>query len=75
MKLSDFKEMECRGFRYIDEDGFTVDPHKPRRAWLKGRKELGIVTNLYKTDSGQKRMTVSFPYSTVDAEVLNFELV
>jgi len=46
------------------------------KAYLKGDKaQIGLVTRVYVTDSGQKRMTVSFPYSTVDAEVLNFELV
>ncbi len=42
--------------------------------WKDNPTQTGIVTRVYVTDSGQKRMTVSFPYSTVDAEVLNFEL-
>lgn len=43
--------------------------------WKGMPSQTGIVTRVYVTDSGQKRMTVSFPYSTIDAEVLNFELV
>lgn len=43
--------------------------------WKSSPAQVGVVTHVYVTDSGQKRMTVSFPYSTIDAEVLNFELV
>lgn len=43
--------------------------------WKGSPAQTGIVTRVYVTDSGQKRMTVSFPYSTVDAEVSLFELV
>lgn len=42
--------------------------------WKSNPTQFGIVTRVYCTDSGQKRMTVSFPYSTIDAEVSNFEL-
>jgi len=42
--------------------------------WKGSPAQVGIVTRVYVTDSGQKLMIVSFPYSTVDAEVLNFEL-
>jgi len=42
--------------------------------WKGSPAQTGIVTRVYVTDSGQKRMTVAFPYSTIDAEVLNFDL-
>lgn len=42
--------------------------------WKDSPGQVGVVTRVYVTDSGQKRMTVSFPYSTIDAEVLNFEV-
>lgn len=42
--------------------------------WRGNPAQVGVVTRVYVTNSGQKRMTVSFPYSTIDAEVLNFEL-
>jgi len=46
------------------------------RAYLKGDvAQIGIVMRVYVTDSGQKRMEVRFPYSTVDAAVSEFELV
>jgi hypothetical protein len=37
--------------------------------------QIGVVLDVYVTDSGQKRMTVAMPYSTIDADVQLFELV
>lgn len=42
--------------------------------WKDSPAQVGIVMRVYVTDAGQKRMEVRFPYSTIDAEVLNFEL-
>lgn len=43
--------------------------------WKNHPQQIGLVTRVYVTDSGQKRMEVRFPHSTVDAAVTNFELV
>jgi hypothetical protein len=43
--------------------------------WKDSPAQTGIVTRVYVMNSGQKRMTVSFPYSTIDAEVSKFELI
>lgn len=43
--------------------------------WKKDKAQVGLVTRVYVTNSGQKRMEVRFPYSTVDSEVFNFELL
>ena len=46
------------------------------KAYLKGdRAQIGVVTRVYVTESGQKRLTVRFPYSTIDADVADFEVV
>lgn len=43
--------------------------------WKQDKSQIGIVLDVYVTDSGQKRMVVRMPYSTIDAQVDNFELV
>lgn len=43
--------------------------------WKSNPAQIGVITRVYVTSSGQKRMEVSFPYSIVDADVLNFEMV
>lgn len=43
--------------------------------WKASPTQIGIITRVYTTDSGQKRMEVSFPYSKVDADITNFELL
>ena len=46
------------------------------KAYLKtDRAQIGLVVRVWVTDEGQKRMEVRFPYSTVDADVSDFELV
>ena len=42
--------------------------------WKTNPHQVGIVTRVYVTDAGQKRMEVRFPYSTVDAEIREFEI-
>jgi hypothetical protein len=36
--------------------------------------QIGLVTRIYTTIEGQKRMEVRFPHGTVDADVSKFEL-
>jgi hypothetical protein len=43
--------------------------------WKQDGTQVGIVLDVYVTDWGQKRMMVAMPYSTIDAQVDNFELV
>lgn len=43
--------------------------------WKKDKSQVGLVTNVYITDWGQKRLTVRMPYSTIDAAAYEFELV
>lgn len=46
------------------------------KAYLKVNPiEIGIVTRVYYNEGGQKRMEVRFPYSVVDADISNFELI
>ena len=45
------------------------------KAYVKGNTELGKVTRVYVTAEGQKRMTVEFMFSTVDADISKFEVV
>lgn len=46
------------------------------KTYLKGdRAQVGLVTKVYVTESGQKRLTVRFPHSTVDADIADFEVV
>jgi hypothetical protein len=42
--------------------------------WKLSLAQVGIVTEVYVTDNGQKRLTVTFPYSIIDADISNFEL-
>lgn len=43
--------------------------------WKQDGTQVGIILDVYVTDSGQKRMVVRMPYSTIDADVQLFELV
>lgn len=47
------------------------------KVYLKNAMSLGngVVLDVYVTDSGQKRMNVSFAYGKVDADAREFELV
>jgi hypothetical protein len=42
--------------------------------WKLNPTQVGIITQIYVTDNGQKRLTVTFPYSIIDADISNFEL-
>jgi hypothetical protein len=46
------------------------------KAYLKNNKtQIGLVTKVYITTWGQKRMEVRFSHSIVDAAVSNFEVL
>lgn len=46
------------------------------KCYLKTKpSELGQILKTYITPEGQKRLTVSFPHSVVDATVETFEVV
>lgn len=46
------------------------------KAYLKNdSSQVGLVVRVYVTNSGQKRLEVRFPYSVVDADISEFEVV
>lgn len=46
------------------------------KAYLKKNPaEVGVIMDLYWSESGQKRLVVRFAYSWIDADIKDFELV
>lgn len=66
-----------QGIYDFDETYLTkIEGEKNMSAiWKKDKSQVGLVTNVYITDWGQKRLTVRMPYSTIDAAAYEFELI